>query len=481
MSAVSADVILDFRKKAASQGLIMRKLVVLIISLLVSLNGHAVHECGFPHSSDSSDEQAEHGCENLRETDFFYGDPRGDAPELSARGSHKVGVRTLQLVNLNQLDILSYSDQQPNPHYDRKLTVEVWYPAKLQADQKQITIYSDVLGHGASNPARPNLSFHFGGRAARNAEADTSSKSLPLVIISHGYSGSRVIMTWLAENLASKGYVVAAIDHTESTHADAGSISSTLVNRPRDINFVISSVDELSQKPGSFLSGMVNAELTAIVGYSMGTYGALSAAGVGASQGAVNYPGVVPGRHLASLQAGDPRFEAMLDKRIKVIVAFAPYAPAGYWSEAGIKKLKVPSLFIVGSQDQTTGFAAAQWLFDNAINSDRYLLVYQGAIHEVATNPAPPLADLYPREYAHYQEPAWDNRRLNNINQHFITAFLGKHLLGNSERYGDYLKLPVISNDSPRTDTSDPNYWKGFANWTAIGMELHRRTAQSVE
>ena len=459
----------------------MHKLAVLVIPLLISLNSHAVHECGSPHMTNSEDQHTEHGCENLKETDFFYGDPRGDAPELSARGSIKVGVRTLQLVNLDQLDILNYSELQPNPRYDRNLTVEVWYPAKLQVGETQITTYGDVLGHGVGNPERPNLPFRFGGRAARNAEPDTNSQSLPLVIISHGHSGSRVIMTWLAENLASKGYVVAAIDHTESTHADAGPISSTLVHRPRDINFVIGSLADISQKPGSFLAGIVDAGRTAVIGYSMGTYGTLSAAGVGASHGAVNYSGLVPGRHLASLQEGDPRFDTMLDNRIKAIVAFAPFAPAGYWSEGGIKNLQVPSLFIVGSQDQTTGFDAAQWLFDNAVNSDRYLLVYQGAIHEVATNPAPPLAALYPREYAHYQEPAWDNRRLNNINQHFITAFLGSHLLGNTSKYGDYLELPVISNDTPRTDTNDPNYWKGFANWTAIGMELHRTTAQAAE
>jgi len=89
--------------------------------------------------TDSADEHTEHGCENLKETDFFYGDPRGDAPELSARGSIKVGVRTLQLVNLDQLDILNYSELQPNPRYDRKLTVEVWYPAKLQVGETQIT------------------------------------------------------------------------------------------------------------------------------------------------------------------------------------------------------------------------------------------------------------------------------------------------------------------------------------------------------
>ena len=108
-------------------------------------------------------------------------------------------------------------------------------------------------------------------------------------------------------------------------------------------------------------------------------------------------------------------------------------------------------------------------------------MVFQNAIHEVATNPAPPLADLYPREYAHYQEPAWDNRRLNNINQHFITAFLGKHILVEGEKYSEYLNLSVISNDSPRTDTKDPAYWKGFSNWTAIGMELHQRAAQTIK
>jgi hypothetical protein len=108
-------------------------------------------------------------------------------------------------------------------------------------------------------------------------------------------------------------------------------------------------------------------------------------------------------------------------------------------------------------------------------------LVFKSAIHEVATNPAPPLANLYPREYAHYQEPAWDNRRLNNINQHFITAFLGKHLLGEDSQYSDYLNLSVVSNDSPRTDTEDSKYWKGFANWTAIGMELHQREANTTD
>ncbi|MEM7020433.1 MAG: dienelactone hydrolase [Pseudomonadota bacterium] len=458
----------------------MRTIYLLLLLMLVSSPTLAVHECGAHHTADDQekDKTAVHGCAHLQESDFFYGDPRTDAPELAARGDYQVGVRTMHVVNTEQLDILNYSKEKPNPRYDRPLTLEVWYPAKLKPGERQVTTYSDVLGHGANNPERPNLPFTFGGRAARNAQPLEGDNAYPLVIVSHGHSGSRVLMTWLTENLASKGYIVVAIDHTESTHADAERIHSTLIHRPRDINFALDSIAKRGQGLESFLSGIVDAERTAVIGYSMGSYGALSAAGVGVSKGAVNFPGGVPGKHLASLQAGSADYAAMLDKRIKVIVSLAQYAPPGFWSAQGIKNLRVPSLFIIGSQDQTTGYAATQWVFEHAINAARYMLVFQGAIHEIATNPAPPLTYDRFREYVHYQEPAWDNRRLNNVNQHFITAFLGKHLLGETERYDKYLELSPISNDSPRTDTSDPNYWTGFRNWTAIGMEFHHKPAQ---
>ena len=113
-------------------------------------------------------------------------------------------------------------------------------------------------------------------------------------------------------------------------------------------------------------------------------------------------------------------------------------------------------------------------VFDNAVNSERDLLVYQGAIHEVGANPAPQLANAHFREYVHYQEPAWDNGRLNNINQHFVTAFLGVYLRGEQDLYAPYLDISPISSESPQTDTAHPDYWRGFLNWTAIGMELHR-------
>ncbi|MCP4876715.1 MAG: hypothetical protein GY896_14745 [Gammaproteobacteria bacterium] len=89
-------------------------------------------------------------------------------------------------------------------------------------------------------------------------------------------------------------------------------------------------------------------------------------------------------------------------------------------------------------------------------------------IHEIVFNPAYPLAE------SHYQEPGWDNCRLNNVNQHFITAILGSKPIGEFARCQPYLDLITpISNDSPRTEKTDPKYCKGFTNWPAIGMEFH--------
>ena len=145
----------------------------------------------------------------------------------------------------------------------------------------------------------------------------------------------------------------------------------------------------------------------------------------------------------------------------------------GAWNAAGLAGIKVPALFVAGDQDQTAPYAGVKFIFDNATSSDRYLLVHQSGDHEVAVNPAPPITFTRWREYAHYQEPALDNTRTNNVNQHFLTAFLGLHLKGAA--YADYLNVDdVSSNDS--NDYGNPGYpagiWKGFPEWSAVGLEM---------
>lgn len=387
--------------------------------------------------------------------DWVTGDARPDAPALAARGAYQVGVRTERIVHRNQFDILRASSSNPAPRYDRSLTLEVWYPAQLTAGQKELTLYTDVLGAGANNPARPNTPFTFTGRAARDA-APLKDKPYPLVIVSHGYPGSRLQMSYLTENLASKGYVVVAIDHLESTRADRAGFASTLLNRPLDDQFVLDTVAGWS-KPGSghYLAGVADAEHTALVGYSMGGYGALVAAGAAADPAALKLLGVTDTTPFVA-RAPDPRLRA--------VVAFAPWGGArGLWSGAALAGVRVPLLFFAGEQDNIAGYQdGVLRLAQETVNAPRYLLAYQNARHNIAPNPAPPAAYANREDFSAYAEAAWDSARINNINQHVVTAFLEQALRGRD--MGAYL--------APESPTSPASGTLGLAwrHWPAASQ-----------
>ncbi|MBT8314859.1 MAG: dienelactone hydrolase, partial [Maribacter sp.] len=215
---------------------------------------------------------------------FLYGDPLPDAPELSVRGEHALGVRTLEFIHKDQVDILN-SKEGNDPLYDRKLTVELWYPAEVPSGTDALVSYEEVMGTRGDS-LRPLIPFSFKGRALRDAKPKANKGKFPLVIVSHGYVGSRYLMTYLTENLASKGYVVVAIGHTDSTFKDAAPFQSTLLNRALDIQFVLNEMARLGKEGSNDqLSGLIDTDNTGIVGYSMGGYGVLNVAGAGYSDG----------------------------------------------------------------------------------------------------------------------------------------------------------------------------------------------------
>ncbi|RYC71737.1 alpha/beta hydrolase family protein [Spirosoma sordidisoli] len=398
---------------------------------------------------------------------FVFGDLLPDAPELAARGSYGVGVRTMTLTNTDQADVLRTKEGQ-TPRYDRQLTVEIWYPARIPAGKAERVVYEQVMG-SANDPKRPLIPFTFAGRALRDADPDPGTGAYPLVIVSHGYLGSRLLFTYLTENLASKGYVVVSIDHAESTFRDAAGFPSTLLNRSLDDLFVLNEMARLSAKTSkTFLAGLLDASNTALIGYSMGGYGALNAAGAGYSAQAAKFFSQLAGGSTAleARTTSSPAYKASQDPRIKAVVAFAPWGmERGVWDAEGLAGLTRPTLFVAGSQDDISGYEKGiKAIYDGAVNADRYLLTYLNARHNVAPNP-PPAESLKPGlpldEYLRYAEPAWNERRINNINQHFVTAFLGMHL--KKQDYARYFEL---------NENSNTKLWTGFKPRTSVGLEM---------
>ena len=395
-------------------------------------------------------------------------DPLPDAPQLAPRGSYHVGVQTLNLVKPNAIDFVHITRDNPEPRYDRPLTVEVWYPAIIPPGKTEQVFYEDYLGR--SDRPEPLVPFTFEGRALRDAPPDPANGPYPLVIVSHGFLGSRYLMTYLTENLASKGYVVVAIDHTDSTYTDAGPFASTLLNRATDQLFVLDAIAKASVGNG-FLGGLVDAEHTAVIGYSMGGYGALNVIGAGYNDRLGRFVGPAVQPRLAN----NPDYFASLDKRVKVAVLFAPWGSdlqafgspgVGFWDDTVMENITVPTLWIAGTADDVAGYEGIVRLFNHALNSERYLLTYDKAGHNVAPNP-PPVEAVRQTDYDHYADPVWDERRINNVNQHMLTAFLGVYLRGDNDLRA-YLTPPAEKNAD----------LLGFPQGTTHGIELRSVPAQ---
>ena len=402
-----------------------------------------------------------------------------NAPELAGYGDLPVGVRQLDLVNEDQIDILAIdpaaAKPETLPRYDRPLTVEVWYPAADDAA-------GDTGLNAFIRDGKTEVTLQ--GRAMRDAEpaADTA---YPLVIVSHGYPGNRFLMSHLAENIASKGYVVASIDHTDSTYRTQAAFGSTLVNRPLDQLFVLDEMGRLSSEEGAFLNGIVDADTAAVIGYSMGGYGAIITAGGGVTEAAVGYDWGGPHGTLGIHQAGSETHNDLPDPRIKTAVAIGPWGMnTGFWDADGLKGIEIPMLFMAGSEDMVSLYEkGVRAIWENAGGTNRSLLTFDNAGHNAAAPmPAPAEAfrddeDLGFNVSEHYTDPVWDTPRMNNIAQHFVTAWLDQHLKSD-EDMGPYFDLVENSNDGvwsmneDGTPKEDHSYWKGFEKDTAKGLRF---------
>jgi len=379
------------------------------------------------------------------------------APELASYGPHDIGVRTIQVTDRNRIDILNTKEGSPAARYDRSLTLEIWYPARLAAGQKPEGDYRVVTRD-------PAVSATLHGKAVRDVAPETATAGFPLVIISHGYPGNRFLMSHLAENLASKGFVVASIDHKDSTYDDQKAFASTLYNRPFDQLFVLNEIDRLGRaRSGSFLSGLVDANRTGLVGYSMGGYGLVNAIGGGYSKASETFAGAPPNHLLADRGAANPEYRRDIDRRIKAAIAIAPWGMQnGFWDAEGLKGIATPVLFVAGSVDNVAEYEkGTKAVYQQAVNADRYLLTYVNANHNAGA-PIPAPAETYAYSdtlksypFTHYADAVWDTTRMNNILDHFATAYFDLYLKAEQD------KLAYFGGD-----------WKGFKPRTSFGLIL---------
>jgi hypothetical protein len=116
---------------------------------------------------------------------------------------------------------------------------------------------------------------------------------------------------------------------------------------------------------------------------------------------------------------------------------------------------------VAGSADEVAGYEkGTKAIYQAATNADRYLLTFANAGHNAAA-PIPAPSETYtasdaPRAspFTHYADPVWDTVRMNNILDHYATAWFGLHVQGRAD-------LQAYLAD-----------WKGFKRGTTVGLTL---------
>ena len=415
-----------------------------------------------------------------------------DAPALAPRGANPVGVTETTLVDPDRADILKPDGHGGFARGPRNLPLEIWYPATVAAASSQHIVYTMQAPFLAARPGNARRILTFPGNASR--DADPASGRFPVLVLSHGYNNRALGWSHLAENLASKGYVVIAIEHDDLDPAVAGSrlesFAQVLVDRSADQRFVIAEIRRRAVSARTGIFAHVDPRALALAGYSMGGYGAIATAGAGFDPHSAVMSRIPSDLMPGSLAADDEPVPGL-----KALILFGPWggAPATrMWLPATLAQITVPVLVIDGDRDDIADYATGvRWLFGRMTGADRYLLTYAEARHNIAMNAAPPTVagDYLYRDK--FDEPVWRKDRILAINAHMITAFLDLDLKGIAPR-AHYLAVPTVDADDaswPVKD-SDPigaklaeptgasaSYWPGFHRRWALGLKLEHRAA----
>ena len=137
---------------------------------------------------------------------------KGSAPVellLEPTGPYKIGTVLYDWTDRAREEQWSATSQA-----GRELLVQVWYPSDDINTSRPVPYVPDSDRIKASLdkdwPEMPSVNTH----ASWGVSLSTARKRYPLLVFSHGMNSARFYYTGLMEELASHGYVVAAIDHT---------------------------------------------------------------------------------------------------------------------------------------------------------------------------------------------------------------------------------------------------------------------------
>lgn len=263
----------------------------------------------------------------------------------------------------------------------RPLKTEVWYPTKDTTKYNATTEYPFKL-------------------PPTSKDANIISDKFPLILISHGTGGNRISLMWLACELASSGYIVAAVDHWGNTLDNK--IPENFVktwDRPLDISYVL---DKLLYD-SKFKSNIDTAKI-GMAGFSLGGYTTIALAG-----GNIDYNLL---REFSKTSEGKNEFDIpelgdvsklitssiinkgieyknkLKDDRISAFIAMAPALGQGFNNESQFENINNPILIIGAENDDRAPIKTNAKHYHNLIKNSRFINLEGNIGHYIFMNEA---------------------------------------------------------------------------------------------
>ena len=347
---------------------------------------------------------------------FSFVLPMFSLPEPT--GPYPVGTSILYLKDSDRIE-----DAASAGGSARELIVQLWYPA--QPSHNRFASYREPLETDALSSYQSAIVTH----SRLDAPVALAGAPFPVILFNHAWGGRRTNDTFLTEELASHGYIVASIDHTYNAklvafpsgrivHGSAANEinvpNSSTPDRVRGIwnkelfkwvadqRFVLDRIEAMNRLTGSPWFGRMDSSRAGAIGHSFGGSAATA--------------------------------ECAADRRVHAAVNLD-----GWFFDAIRARGKNQPLLII---DATTGLgggipgpnATVEKVLDAADSADAeaslhrfggYLLSVKGASHEDFTD-QPLVSPL--RIVSHCS--AIPARRIQNIVRKYVVAFFDETLRG---------------------------------------------------
>ncbi len=194
-----------------------------------------------------------------------------------------------------------------------------------------------------------------------------SDNPVPVIVWSHGATGTKDDYQPLIRHWASHGYVCIQANHSDSRALDKGSRVTGFrdwANRPQDVAFILDSLDEIAERIEG-LQGRMDKSAVGVGGHSFGAHTAQLVGGVTTR--------TLSGRH-----------HSHADERPRAFLLISPQGKGAMLEEESWRGFTQPAMTITGSNDWGRHGEAWTWRLDPfryAPPQDKYLVTIDSAYH----------------------------------------------------------------------------------------------------